>query len=98
MAADRALGLISRTQMIAATERGNHRLAEITAELTASVSAGPLGPFAAGQAARDVWHSLDLARKRAVITELTPVILHPAGQGARVFDAASKVEMPGWHP
>ncbi len=33
MAADRALGLITRVQMIAATDRGNARLAEIEAQL-----------------------------------------------------------------
>ena len=33
LAADRALGLVPRSQMIAATERGNARLAQIGAEL-----------------------------------------------------------------
>ena len=94
MAADRALGLVTRTQMIAATERGNARLAEITADLAASASGSALAPFAAGLPAAEVWGGLDTARKRAVIDALTPVIIHPAGRGARVFDRDT-VEMPG---
>jgi site-specific DNA recombinase len=94
LAADRALGLVSRTQMLAATERGNQRLAEITAELTASVSSGPLAPFAAAESAREVWDGLDTSRKRAVIAALTTVTIHPAGRGARRFDPATVVLTP----
>jgi hypothetical protein len=94
MAADRALGLVSRSQMISATERGNARLAEITADLAASASGSVLAPFATGQAASEVWAGLDRARKRAIIDALTPVIIHPAGRGARVFDRDTVV-MPG---
>ena len=86
MAADRALGLVSRTQMIAATERGNARLAEITADLAASASGSALAPFAAGRAAAEVWAGLDVARRRAVIGALAAVTVHPAGRGARTFD------------
>jgi site-specific DNA recombinase len=86
MAADRALGLMSRTQMIAATERGNARLAEITADLAASASGSALAPFAAGRAAAEVWAGLDVARRRAVIGALAAVTIHPAGRGARTFD------------
>ena len=53
MGADRALGLISRSQMLEATERGNARLAEIAAELAETAGAGALAPFTRGQAARD---------------------------------------------
>ena len=95
LAADRALGLVSRTQMLAATERGNQRLAEITAELTASVSSGPLAPFAAAESARKVWDGLDTSRKRAVIAALTTVTIHPAGRGARRFDPRSVRFDPG---
>jgi DNA invertase Pin-like site-specific DNA recombinase len=95
LAADRALGLVSRSQMLAANEAGDHRLAEITAELTASVSAGPLGPFAAAESARKVWDSLDTSRKRAVIATLAEVTLRPAGRGARTFNPAT-VDIE-WH-
>jgi DNA invertase Pin-like site-specific DNA recombinase len=95
MGADRALGLISRSQMLEGTERGNARLAEIAAELAEAAGSGALAPFARGQAARAVWDGLDLSRRREVIRALTPVILHPAGRGARSYDLASKVDMPG---
>jgi site-specific DNA recombinase len=94
LAADRALGLVSRTQMIAATERGNARLAEITADLAASASGSALAPFAAGKAAADVWAGLDRARKRAVLDALCTVIIHPAGRGARMFNPATVELIP----
>jgi len=86
LAADRALGLVSRAQMIAATQRGNARLAEISARLAAAAESSALAPFTAGESARKVWDRLDNSRRRAVITALCTVTLHPAGRGARVFD------------
>jgi site-specific DNA recombinase len=86
LAADRALGLVSRAQMIAATQRGNARLAEISARLAAAAESSALAPFTAGESARKVWDRLDNARRRAVIAALCTVTLHPAGRGARVFD------------
>jgi DNA invertase Pin-like site-specific DNA recombinase len=87
MAADRIDGLVSRSQMIAATERGNARLAEIAAELAEAAGAGALAPFTRGQAAAQVWDGLDLSRRREVIRALAAVTLLPAGRGAREFDA-----------
>ncbi len=87
LAADRALGLVSRSQMIAATGRGNARLAEIGAGLAEATGKGALVPFTRGQAAAEVWDSLDLSRRREVIRALGTVTLHPAGRGAREFDA-----------
>jgi site-specific DNA recombinase len=95
MGADRALGLVSRSQMLAATERGNARLAEIGAELAEAAGKGALTPFTRGGAVRAVWDGLDLSRRREVIRALTPVVLHPAGRGARCYDLAAKVDMPG---
>ena len=99
MSADRALGHISRSQMLAATERGNARLAEISAELAESAGKGALAPFARakarGETARTVWDGLDLSRRREVIRALTAVTLAPAGRGARSYDVLSKVDMPG---
>jgi site-specific DNA recombinase len=89
LAADRALGLVSRAQMIAATQRGNARLAEISARLAAAAESSALAPFAVGESARKVWDRLDNSRRRAVIAALCTVTLHPAGRGARVFDPAT---------
>jgi site-specific DNA recombinase len=95
LAADRALGRVSRSQMLAATDRGNARLAEITAELAETAGKGALVPFTRGETARVVWDGLDLSRRREVIRALTTVTLHPAGRGARSYDLAAKVDMPG---
>jgi site-specific DNA recombinase len=89
LAADRALGLVSRAQMIAATQRGNARLAEISGRLAAAAESSALAPFTAGESARKVWDRLDNSRRRAVIAALCTVTLHPAGRGARVFDPAT---------
>ena len=62
-----------RSQMLAATERGNARLAEIGAELAKAAGKGALAPFTRGQAAGDVWDGLDLSRRREVIRALTTV-------------------------
>ncbi len=86
MAADRALGLVSRSQMIAATQRGNARLDAIAAQLAEAASESVLAPFAAADNARAVWDSLDLPRQRRVIAALATVTLHPAGQGTRTFN------------
>ena len=86
MAGDRALGLVTREQMIAATRRGGDRLAEIEAQLAASASTSALAPFASAGDARAVWDDLDRERRRAVIDALAEVIINPAGRGARVFD------------
>ena len=82
LAADRAVGLVTREQMIAATKRGQARLAEIGAALDASASTSALAPFAAGESAARVWAGLDRERRRAVIDALCTVTLHPAGRGA----------------
>ena len=67
----RALGLVSRSQMIAATERGNARLAEIAAELAAAAGKSALAPFTDPEAvAGQVWDGLDLSRRREVIRTL----------------------------
>jgi site-specific DNA recombinase len=89
LAADRALGLVSRAQMIAATQRGNARLAEIAARLAAAAESSALAPFTAGESARNVWARLDNSRRRAVIAALCTLTLQPAGRGARTFDPAT---------
>jgi DNA invertase Pin-like site-specific DNA recombinase len=86
LAADMVAGLISRSQMLAATQRGNARLSEISVTLAAAAESSALAPFAAAESARAVWDGLDGARQRAVIDALAEVIVNPAGRGARVFD------------
>ena len=90
MAADRALGLITRPQLLAATERANFRLDEIGAELEHAAQENVLAPLVAAENAAEVWEALDLSRKRAVIKTLTSITLHSPGRGARrPFDPAT---------
>jgi site-specific DNA recombinase len=89
LAADMVAGLVSRSQMLAATERGNARLAEITAQLAAAAESSALAPFTAAGNSRAVWDGLDGSRRRAVIDALCTVTVHPAGRGARIFDPAT---------
>ena len=83
MAADRALGLITRPQLLAATGRANVRLEEIGTELEHAARENVLAPLVAAENAAAVWADLDLSRKRAVIKTLMAVTLHSPGRGAR---------------
>jgi len=90
MAADRALGLITRPQLLAATGRANIRLDEIGAELDHAARENVLAPLVAAENAAAVWADLDLSRQRAVIKTLMSVTLHSPGRGARhPFDPAT---------
>jgi site-specific DNA recombinase len=90
LAADRALGLISRAQMLAATERAKGRLEEIANELAGAARESVLAPLVAAENAAAVWDGLDLARKRAIIRTLMSVTLLSPGKGTRRgFDPAT---------
>jgi site-specific DNA recombinase len=98
MAADRALGLMTRAQMVAGTEAANRRLGEIGAELEEAARENVLAPLVAAENAADVWVSLDLARKRAIIKTLMSITLLSPGKGARRrFDPAT-VQITWHHP
>lgn len=86
LAADRALGLVTRAQMIAATERGNARLDQISAALRDAGREDVLAPLIAADDVDAAWDELDLSVQRAVVTALFDVVLMPAGQGSRKFD------------
>ena len=87
MAADRALGLVTRAQMLAASERGNTRLAEIDVDVEHAGRENVLTPLVMAQNAAAAWEDLDLSRKRAVIKTLMTVTLLSPGKGARrAFD------------
>jgi site-specific DNA recombinase len=96
MAADRALGLMTRAQMIAGTGAANIRLAEIGADLDEAARENVLAPLVAAENAAQAWEGLDLARKRAIIKTLMSITLLSPGKGARRgFDPATvKVT---WH-
>jgi len=85
---------VTRSQMLAASQRGNDRLAQIDAGLSAAQGISVLAPFAAAESALQVWKGLDLARKRAVIQALATITILPAGRGARTFDPATVEVVP----
>jgi hypothetical protein len=90
MAADRALGLITRPQLLAATERAGVRLDEIGGELDHAGRENVLAPLVAAENAAGVWETLDISRKRAVIKTLMSVRLDSPGRGPRrPFDPAT---------
>jgi site-specific DNA recombinase len=90
MAGDRALGRITRAQMLKATEAGTARLEAIGAELDGAARENVLAPLVAAQNAAAVWAGLDISRKRAVIKTLMSVTLFSPGKGARrAFDPAT---------
>ena len=90
MAADRALGLITRPQLLAATGRANIRLDEIGTELEHAARENVLAPLVAAENAAAAWADLDISRQRAVIKTLMSVTLHSPGRGARLpFDPAT---------
>ena len=96
MAADRALGHISRAQMLAGTGRGNVRLEQIAAELAEAARESVLAPLIAAENAAGAWATLDLARKRAILRTLMTITLRSPGKGARRgFDPAT-VQIT-WH-
>jgi site-specific DNA recombinase len=90
MAGDRALGKITRAQMLKATEAGTARLEAIGAELDTAARENVLAPLVAAENAAAMWSGLDISRRRAVIKTLMTVTVHSPGRGARrPFDPAT---------
>ena len=90
MAGDRALGLITRPQMLTATEAGTVRLDEIGAELDTRRGRTCWPRWSPPRTPPPSWADLDISRKRAVIKTLMSVTLYSPGRGARrPFDPAT---------
>jgi site-specific DNA recombinase len=83
LAADRALGLIDRAQMLAATERANHRLGQIGGQLTEAARENVLTGLVTAVNVASAWDEMDLSRLRAVIKNLMTITLHTLGRGFR---------------
>jgi site-specific DNA recombinase len=78
MARDRVLGLVTRAQVIAATDAGNARLAQ---ELEDAARENVLAPLVAAANDARVWEDMDLSRKRAVIRTLITITLAATSSG-----------------
>lgn len=89
MAADKALGLINRSQLIAATAKGNARVAAIGEELQNAIVESPLAPLIEAADIEKVWEDLPLSQQRLVIDHLVTVRIPPAARRGSGFDPAS---------
>jgi len=90
MAADRAPGVITRAQMLAATERGTIRLDQIADLITEAARENVLASLVAASNVASAWQEMDQSRQRAVIKNLMTITLHSPGRGARRdFDPAT---------
>jgi DNA invertase Pin-like site-specific DNA recombinase len=89
LAADAVEGIITRSQLHAASARATARLNAIDAELADTGREDVLAPLVAADDVAAAWDALDLSRKRAVLGALWDVVLHPIGRGSRGFDPAT---------
>lgn len=89
LAADRALGLVDRTQMIKATKRGRDRLDAIGRVLAEAAVESPLAGLVGAEDVAAVWDALPLATRRIVLDTLVVVIILPTGRTGRGFDPTS---------
>jgi hypothetical protein len=89
LAADKALGLISRAQLITATTKGHARLAAIEAELQNAIVESPLSPLIDAADIETVWDDLPLSHQRLVVDHLVTVRILPATRRGSGFDPAS---------
>jgi hypothetical protein len=89
LAADKALGLINRTQLIAATTKGNARLAVIEEELQNAIVESPLAPLIEAADIEKVWDDLPLSHQRLVVDHLVTVRILPVTRRGSGFDPAS---------
>ena len=98
LAADRALGLITRAQMLDGHRAGERPAGRDRRRAGRGGGEGRAGPVrsVAGAGSRRgarAWDELDLSRRREVIRALATVTLLPAGRGAREFDVGPKVRV-----
>jgi len=83
MGADRAMGLISRAQLLAATARGSSRLEQIGDLLADAARENVLTDLVAAANVTAAWEAMDSSRQRAVIQTLMDITLRSPGRGAR---------------
>lgn len=84
------MGLIGRSQMLAATERGKIRQDEIAALIAEAARENVLASLVAASDVAGTWQEMDQSRQRAVIKTLMTITLHSPDRGARRdFDPAT---------
>ena len=83
-----AADAITEAQLKSGTREIRGRLERIAAQLDAASAPDPLAEFR-GRPAAEVWESLSLPRRRAVVRVLMTVVILPAGRKGRAFDPDS---------
>jgi site-specific DNA recombinase len=89
MAADKALGLIDRAQLLAGTQKGKARLAAIDEQLETATVDSPLAPLVGADDVAAAWAELPLSHQRLVLDTLLTVRILPSGRKGRGFDPAT---------
>jgi hypothetical protein len=92
LAADKALAVIDRGQLITGTTKGKARLADIEAQLQTAVVDSPLTPLIDADDIQAAWDALRLSHQRLVVQAMVTMrILPTSTRGGRGFDP-SRVE------
>jgi len=69
-----------------AYERIQAELADVEAQLAATMPSAPIGKVATAKNPRAVWESLTVPQRRKVIDTIMEVRIFPPGRGVRTFD------------
>lgn len=85
LAVDFADGVLTASQLRAATERLRARLAEVEGQMADASRVDVLGALVGAEDVRAAWDGLSVDRQRAVIDVLARVVVHPPGRGVRTF-------------
>ncbi len=85
---------ITEAQYASGTKDIRARLAVIAAQLAAASAPDPLPEFRQGRPAAEVWDSMTLPRRRAVVKVLMTVTILPAARKGRAFDPDSLAITP----
>jgi len=80
---------ITEAQLASGTRDIRARLARIAAQLAASSQPDPLPEYREGRPADEVWESMSLPRRRAVVRTLMTVEILPAARKGSGFDPDS---------
>nr|WP_232328455.1 recombinase family protein [Kibdelosporangium sp. MJ126-NF4] len=96
LAADKAMGLIDREQLITGTRRGKARQAEIDEILRPVLAGSPVADLVKSADVQAEWYARPLSFQRAVLDMVMTVTIMPTGKAGRGFDpTAVKIE---WKP
>lgn len=85
MAVEFADGVLTASQLRAATERIRGQLTETEAAMAHAGRVDLLGPLVGTAEVETTWNAMTTSRKRAVIDLLAVVTVHPPGRGVRTF-------------